>query len=150
MARGHFSTSTTIPLPPHIVQIQVSPHPKIIGLLTVYKVLFIQLILPYAPTPFISKAWQVGAQAMWLDPISTPSLPLASCVCVCTRARLVAQSCPTLRDPFGCSPPGSSVHGIFQARVLKWVAMPSSRGSPQSPQTRVSYVSCMAGGFLTC
>ena len=32
--------------------------------------------------------------------------------------------------PHGCSPPGSSVHGIFQARVLEWVAMPSSRGSP--------------------
>ena len=33
----------------------------------------------------------------------------------------VAQSCPTLRDPMDCSPPGSSVHGIFQARVLEWV-----------------------------
>ena len=30
------------------------------------------------------------------------------------------QSCPTLRDPLDCSPPGSSVHGIFQARVLEW------------------------------
>ena len=35
----------------------------------------------------------------------------------------VAQSCPTLRDPMGCSLPGSSVHGIFQARVLAWVAI---------------------------
>ena len=34
----------------------------------------------------------------------------------------VAQSCPTLCDPMDCSPPGSSVHGIFQARVLEWVA----------------------------
>ena len=33
----------------------------------------------------------------------------------------VAQSCLTLRDPMDCSPPGSSVHGIFQARVLEWV-----------------------------
>ena len=33
----------------------------------------------------------------------------------------VAQSCPTLRDPMDCSPPGSSIHGIFQARVLQWV-----------------------------
>ena len=32
----------------------------------------------------------------------------------------VAQSCPTLSDPMDCSPPGSSVHGIFQARVLEW------------------------------
>ena len=35
---------------------------------------------------------------------------------------LVTQSCPTLSDPMDCSPPGSSVHGIFQARVLEWVA----------------------------
>ena len=44
---------------------------------------------------------------------------------------LVAQSYPTLCDPIDCSPPGSSVHGIFQARILEWVAMPSSRGSSQ-------------------
>ena len=37
----------------------------------------------------------------------------------------VAQSCPTLRDPMDCSPPGSSAHGIFQARVLEWVPSPS-------------------------
>ena len=36
-----------------------------------------------------------------------------------------AQSCPTLRDPMDCSPPGSSAYGIFQARVLDWGAMPS-------------------------
>ena len=35
----------------------------------------------------------------------------------------VAQSCPTLSDPMGYSLPGSSVHGIFQARVLEWVAI---------------------------
>ena len=35
----------------------------------------------------------------------------------------VAQSCPTLRDPMDCSLPGSSVHGIFQARVLEWQAL---------------------------
>ena len=41
---------------------------------------------------------------------------------------VVAQLCPTLWDPMDCCPPGSSVHGIFQARILEWVAMPSSRG----------------------
>ena len=40
----------------------------------------------------------------------------------------VAQSCPTLRDPMDCSLPGSSVHGIFQARVLEWVAIAFSIG----------------------
>ena len=39
------------------------------------------------------------------------------------------QSCLTLYDPMDCSPPGSSVHGILQARILEWLAMPSSRGS---------------------
>ena len=40
----------------------------------------------------------------------------------------VAQSCPTLCDPMDCSPPGSSVHGIFQARVLEWGAIASMAG----------------------
>ena len=52
------------------------------------------------------------------------------------------QSCLTLGNPMDCSPPGSSVHGILQARILEWVAMPSSRGSSQ-PRDRipVSYIS---------
>ena len=52
---------------------------------------------------------------------------------------LVAQSCLTLRDPIDCGPPGSSVHGILQARTLERVAMPSSRGSSRPrDQTLVS------------
>ena len=43
----------------------------------------------------------------------------------------IAQSCPTLCDPMDCSPPGSSVRGILQARILEWVAISSSRGSSQ-------------------
>ena len=39
------------------------------------------------------------------------------------RESEVAQSCPTLTDPMDCSPPGSSTHGIFQARVLEWGAI---------------------------
>ena len=42
---------------------------------------------------------------------------------------LVSQSCPTLCNPMDCSPPGSSVHGILQARILEWVAISSFRGS---------------------
>ena len=41
---------------------------------------------------------------------------------------LSAHSCPTLYSPMDCSPPGSSVHGISQARILEWVSIPSSRG----------------------
>ena len=50
------------------------------------------------------------------------------CVCVCARARVrVAQSYLTLCDPMDSSLPGSSVHGIFQARILEWVAISYSR-----------------------
>ena len=44
---------------------------------------------------------------------------------------LAVQSSPTLCDPMDCSPPGSSVCGILQARILEWVAIPFSRGSSQ-------------------
>ena len=45
------------------------------------------------------------------------------------RACSIAKSCLTLCNPIDCNPPGSSVHGILQARILEWVATPSSRGS---------------------
>ena len=57
------------------------------------------------------------------------------------------QSCLTLCDPVDCNLPGTSEHGILQARILEWVAMPSSRGSSQSrDRTQVSYI---AGRFFT-
>ena len=60
---------------------------------------------------------------------------------------LVTQSCLTPCEPMDCSPPGSSVCGISQARILEWVVIPSSRGSSQpSDQTWVSYI---AGFFPT-
>ena len=60
----------------------------------------------------------------------------------CMHAKLL-QSSPTVCDSMDCSPPGSSVHGILQAKILKWVAMPSSRESSQSrDETRISYISC--------
>ena len=55
----------------------------------------------------------------------------------------VTQSCPTLSDPMDCSLPGSSVHGIFQARVLEWVVISFSRGSSQPrDRTQVSCIAC--------
>ena len=59
----------------------------------------------------------------------------------------VTQSCLVLCDPMDCSPPGSSVHGILQARTLQWVAMPSSQGSSRPRDW--TPVSCIAGEFLT-
>ena len=53
------------------------------------------------------------------------------------------QSCPTFRDPMGCSLPVSSGHGTLQARTLERAATPSPRGSSRPRDgTRVSYVSC--------
>ena len=46
-----------------------------------------------------------------------------------TEKVLASQSCPTLCDPINSSLPGSSVHGLLQARILEWVAIPFSRGS---------------------
>ena len=64
-----------------------------------------------------------------------------------TKKELVTQSCPALCDPMDCSPPGSSVHGILQARILKWVAFLFLRGSSQSRDR--TWVSCIAGRFFT-
>ena len=60
---------------------------------------------------------------------------------------LVAKSCPTPVTPWTVAHPGSFARGISQARILKWDALPFSRGSswPKDP----TLVSCIAGGFLT-
>ena len=68
---------------------------------------------------------------------------LVRCAVLC----LVTKSCLTLCNPMDCSPPGSSVHGISQIRILAWVAMSSSRGSSQ-PRDRTQ-VSRIAGRFFT-
>ena len=63
----------------------------------------------------------------------------------CARVCLVAQSCPTLCDSMDCSPPGSSVHGILQARIPEWLAIPFSGGS--SPPRERTCVSCFTREF---
>ena len=67
--------------------------------------------------------------------------------CVCMHS--IAKLCPTLCDPMDCSPPGSSLHGILQARILEWVAISFFTGSPSpgmeptSPDWQVdSYALC--------
>ena len=60
---------------------------------------------------------------------------------VFTEESEVTQSWPTLCDPMDCSLPGASVHGIFQARILEWVAISFSRGSSQPrDQTQASHI----------
>ena len=69
---------------------------------------------------------------------------------------LVIQSCSTACDPKDCSPPGSPVHGILQARVLEWVAIPFSRESswpgiePRSPMLQADSFFFFASRFFTC
>ena len=65
--------------------------------------------------------------------------------------RVCAQLCPTLCDPMDYNPPGPSVHGISQARILEWVAISSSRGSSWPRDwTRVSVSPASAGRFFIC
>ena len=86
-----------------------------------------------------SSCW-IGTESN--DPHSLPQQTEMDIACV--------QSCPTFCDPIDCNPPGSSVHRIFQARILEWIAISSFRGSfwPRD-QTWFSCVSCMAGRFFT-
>ena len=59
------------------------------------------------------------------------------------------QPCLSLCNPKDCSPPGSSVHGILQAKILEWVAIPSSRGSSwPRDRTHFSYISCTGRQIL--
>ena len=63
---------------------------------------------------------------------------------------MCTQSCPTLSDSMDCNPPGSFVHVIFQARILEWVVIPSSRGSSWPRNwTCISVSLALAGRFFT-
>ena len=61
---------------------------------------------------------------------------------------LATQSCPALYDPMECSPPGSSIHGILQAKLLEWIAISSSTGSFQ-PRDRTQVFSIVGRFFTT-
>ena len=80
------------------------------------------------------------------NPRKAGSLPLLS-TCISESESEVTQSCPILCDPMDYSLPLSSIHGIFQARVLEWVAISFSRGSSQ-PRDR-TWVSCIVGRRFT-
>ncbi|CAI9162084.1 unnamed protein product [Rangifer tarandus platyrhynchus] len=71
-------------------------------------------------------------------------------VCICTMGLVVAvfvKSSPTLCNPVDCSLPASSVHGIFQARILWWVAISPSTGTSRLRDR--TCISCLAGRFFT-
>ena len=99
--------------------------------------------------------WYSSPQS-WFQLVIHPAGYLAWCTLHRTPAELflenemkvlVTQSCPTLCNSMDCSLPGSSVHGILQARILEWVAIPFSKGS--SGPRDWTRVSCIAGRFFT-
>ena len=75
--------------------------------------------------------------------LELPCLDLLVIVKESESENYVTRSCPTLCDSVDCSPPGSSIHGILQARILEWVAISFSRGS--SWPRDWAQVSCIAG-----
>ena len=85
--------------------------------------------LSHMATPGMSVAQEWVRVARELIVPSLSSTFLLQSLYACVHAKLL-QLYPTLCNAIDCSLPGSSVHGISQARILEWVAMPSSRGSP--------------------
>ena len=89
------------------------------------------------PRPRNSKRiWVTFLLTTWRAAWSCRLKSRLPCVCVwkrvCACMHPVTQSCSTLCDPMDCSPPGSFVHTIFQARILEWVVTSSSEGSSWS------------------
>ena len=95
----------------------------------------IRCLLGAASEPFI-----LMGPLVTLRPSEVPgNLPCTEFVT--TMKSEVTQSCTTLCDPMDCSPPGSSIHGILQARILEWVSISFSRGSSQPrDRTQVSRI----------
>ena len=92
---------------------------------------------PLWPTPDNRPLTSFLENLLWkADSCKFSSVLLRFCVCVCAHARVhvhicsVAQSCQTLCNPMDCSPPCSSVYGIFQARILEWLPFPPPRDLP--------------------
>ena len=114
------------------------------------------MVLPVYSTPCAKATWSWILSVTWNGDglVTMAFMSLGWLTKKIVRWKLhvcsVAQSCPTHCDPLGCSLPGSSVYGIFQARILEWAAIFSSRGSSSpTDHTLISCVSCTAGGFFT-
>ena len=93
---------------------------------------------------YVSKWLLHSSSLLRPQTLVSPSIPpFLKCVCS------VDQSCLTLCDPMDCSPSGSSVHEILQARILEWVAISSSRGAFWlRDQVHVSCISCIGRWIL--
>ena len=99
-----------------------------------------------------SSPWQQAESGSTERKVASAGPDSETCYCnlqgsrMCVHAKSL-QSCPIQCDPMDYSLPGSSVHGILQARLLEWVSMSFSRGSSQPRDW--TQVSCIAGRFFT-
>ena len=106
--------------------------------------LFQSLMVKIKPGTVIQQLESWGAMTFG------PRTPLHLSLLVINRLCLVTQPCLTLCNPLDYSPRSYPVHGLFQARILEWVAISSFRGSSwPRDQTHISCVSCFTGGFFT-
>ena len=104
-----------------------------LALWPLWHVCLLTLVLASSSLPLPSNPWP-SSFVRWMH--------------ACMRAQSL-HSCPTLCNTMDSSPSGSSVRGTLRAKILEWVAIPSSRGSSQPrDQTQVSYVSCVGRWFL--
>ena len=94
------------------------------------------------PLTFPNPAWTCGSSwFMYCWTLAWRLLSITLLVCAAAAAAKSLQLCPTLCDPIDGSPPGSPVPGIFQAKILEWVAISFSRGSSRPrDRTRVSSI----------
>ena len=100
-------------------------------------------VLTFPTTTHFISCWKYQITTYYHKSFSPP---LFWCLCFENESE-VSQLCPTLCDPMDYSPPGSSVHGIFQARILEWVAISFSRESSRPRDW--TQVSCTAGRLFT-
>ena len=110
----------------------------------VSKWVWARLLSNYCLCPRTTESVRFCTRSLWGQSLFPITLQLSWKYALCV---LVTQSCPTLWDPMDCSSPGSSVHGIFQAKIQEYVAFPFSRESSQPrDQTQVFHVT---GRFFT-
>ena len=97
-------------------------------------------IWPLVPLPFLIPVWtSESSRFMYCWSLAWRSLIITLLVWKKNESE-VAQSCPTLWDPVDCSPPGSSVHGILQARTLEWVAIYFSKRNYSKKESEVTHL----------
>ena len=124
-------------LQPHGLQDTMLPCPisqSFLRFMSIESVILSHCLPPLSPFAFSlsqHRVFSFGATyQLWSSQSTIERVALEQhSVCMCAQS--VTQSYPTLGDPMDCSPPGSSVHGIFQARILEWAAISFSNRSSQ-------------------